>query len=180
MLLVRGSDIKAFQPCTVRDFMNYLIYIEHSAENLQFLLWYRSYLERFPKANTADLDLAPEWTQEMQDDAFAQLQQEHRAGMKRDPAHVAALFKGTDFDKNSKKNSSAGGFPSSFGDDTGGDPFATPPQTAWSSGDVSTPGSTTFTYRKEASDAFAAHDIKAPCQLIPFPATSKLKEKEFH
>ncbi|KAK6437152.1 hypothetical protein LTR95_006647, partial [Oleoguttula sp. CCFEE 5521] len=30
-------------PCTTRDFMNYLKYIEYSAENLQFFLWYRDY-----------------------------------------------------------------------------------------------------------------------------------------
>merc|ERR1712169_125664 len=36
-------------PMTVRDFMNYLIYIEHSAENLQFFLWYRDSAKGFDR-----------------------------------------------------------------------------------------------------------------------------------
>lgn len=145
--------------------MNYLIYIEHSAENLQFFLWYRSYVERFSSANTADLALAPEWTQEMQIETFTELQQERRGAMKRDPANVAAMFKGTDFDK---KRNGGNDSPSSFGADTagGGDPFATPPRTPWGNDSKSTLGSNAFTYRKEASEVFTAHDIKAPCKSM--------------
>jgi len=51
------------QPCTVRDFINYLIHVERSAENLQFYLWYKDYSERFAILPYSDLVLSPEWTE---------------------------------------------------------------------------------------------------------------------
>lgn len=98
----RGTKYVAdipWQPCTIRDFMNYLIYIEYSAENLQFFLWYKSFVSRFYSATTSDLGLAPEWTKEMEEETFAKLMTDARDKMKRDPAHVAAVFVGTDFEK---------------------------------------------------------------------------------
>ena len=44
--------------------MNYLVYIEHSAENLQFFLWYRDYLKRFDELPPNERALAPEWSAE--------------------------------------------------------------------------------------------------------------------
>lgn len=41
--------------------MNYLIYIERSAENLQFYLWFRSYSKRFATLPRSDATLSPEW-----------------------------------------------------------------------------------------------------------------------
>jgi hypothetical protein len=35
------------KPCTLVDFMDYLVYIAFDAENLQFFLWYRDYVKRF-------------------------------------------------------------------------------------------------------------------------------------
>ena|ERR1700761_7883101 len=35
------------KPCTLADFMDYLVYIAFDAENLQFFLWYRDYVKRF-------------------------------------------------------------------------------------------------------------------------------------
>lgn len=35
------------QPCSLNDFMDYLVYVEHNAENLQFYLWYKDYCSRF-------------------------------------------------------------------------------------------------------------------------------------
>ncbi|KAM0133159.1 hypothetical protein ACHAP3_006088 [Botrytis cinerea] len=37
-------------PMTVREFMNYLEFIEHAPENLQFFLWFRDYTSRFEKS----------------------------------------------------------------------------------------------------------------------------------
>lgn len=37
-LLVLTFALTLWQPMTVRDFMNYLVYVEHAAENLQFFL----------------------------------------------------------------------------------------------------------------------------------------------
>lgn len=157
--------------------MNYLIYIEHSAENLQFFLWYRSYVSRFEGADTIDLVLAPEWTQEMQNEAFAKLQKEHRDGLKRDPPSVAALFKGTDFEK--KGNVGTPGIldrPSPIFSETGSNPFSTPPRTPHD-GDGGSfglgGGSDERNYRSQASEAFAAAGIKAPCESpSPYKTTS--------
>lgn len=43
--------------------MNYLIYVERSAENLQFYLWHKDYSERFAILPYSDLVLSPEWTE---------------------------------------------------------------------------------------------------------------------
>ena len=81
---------------TVRDFMNYLIYIEHSAENLQFFLWYKDYVKRFGNADTTDLHLSPEWTQAMEDEVVTRLRKDNAEKMRPEPAAAAELFKGTD------------------------------------------------------------------------------------
>ncbi|KAF8540228.1 hypothetical protein BDD12DRAFT_43044 [Trichophaea hybrida] len=49
-------------PLTCRDFMNYLLYVEHCAENLQFYLWYRDYVERFEKLPELERNLSPEYS----------------------------------------------------------------------------------------------------------------------
>ncbi|EEQ91673.2 hypothetical protein RJZ56_001076 [Blastomyces dermatitidis] len=48
-------------PCTLRDFMNYLKYVERNAENLQFFLWYRDYSRRFALIADNQRQLSPEW-----------------------------------------------------------------------------------------------------------------------
>lgn len=42
--------------------MNYLKYIEHAAENLQFFLWLKDYTLRFKQLDPSQLALAKEWT----------------------------------------------------------------------------------------------------------------------
>jgi len=54
-------------PVTVRDMMNYLKYIEHAAENLQFYLWYRDYSARWQKLPESEKALTPEWTRSQLD-----------------------------------------------------------------------------------------------------------------
>jgi hypothetical protein len=39
--------------------MDYLVYIEHSAENLQFYLWYRDYVRRWNSLPTSQRALSP-------------------------------------------------------------------------------------------------------------------------
>lgn len=41
--------------------MDYLVYIEHNAENLQFFLWYRDYERRFNALPEMERALSPEW-----------------------------------------------------------------------------------------------------------------------
>ncbi|THZ30720.1 hypothetical protein D6C89_01320 [Aureobasidium pullulans] len=79
-------------PCTTRDFMNYLRYVEHSAENLQFYLWYRSYVERFDKLPASEQALSPEWSAAQMDTEITQ-----PARRKKTPAAIATVLRGTDF-----------------------------------------------------------------------------------
>lgn len=44
--------------------MNYLKYIEHDAENLQFFLWFRNYKTRFANLPDSEKSLSPEWANE--------------------------------------------------------------------------------------------------------------------
>ncbi|CUS06920.1 unnamed protein product [Tuber aestivum] len=46
-------------PITCRDFMSYLLYVEHAAENLQFYLWLRDYTERFNALSENEKALSP-------------------------------------------------------------------------------------------------------------------------
>lgn len=39
--------------------MDYLVYIEHNAENLQFLIWYKNYSKRFEELTPAEKALCP-------------------------------------------------------------------------------------------------------------------------
>lgn len=46
--------------------MRYCLFVEHSAENLQFYLWLRDYTIRFHETPKPERDLSPEWTAEDQ------------------------------------------------------------------------------------------------------------------
>jgi len=83
------------QPCTVRDFMNYLRYIEHSAENLQFFLWYRDYCTRWEKLPESEKALAPFWTAEQAEGEVAG--NAFQARSKRTNPELAAVLNDTDF-----------------------------------------------------------------------------------
>ncbi|KAI1499993.1 hypothetical protein F5X99DRAFT_430067 [Biscogniauxia marginata] len=145
-------------PCTIRDFMNYLIYIEHSAENLQFFIWYRDYVKRFNEATATDIALALEWTRAMEEETVARIQKD--AADKRKKDHPAAsIFKGTDFEKGLdvivEKQ----------------DPFSTPPRTPPEGVAASImSGSQATTYKTQAHDTFSAAGAKQPFTIQPFRA----------
>ncbi|KAI1323939.1 hypothetical protein F5Y16DRAFT_382347 [Xylariaceae sp. FL0255] len=145
-------------PCTIRDFMNYLIYIEHSAENLQFFLWYRDYIKRFAEAPMSETQLAPEWTQAMQDETIAKIQRDNIDKTKREAPIAAEMFKGTDFEK-AHEISVEG---------RGGDPFSTPPRS--SAGDDASLSSQSHaaTYQSHAQDTFISAGAKLPFTIQPF------------
>ena len=107
------------QPCTTRDFMNYLIYIEHAAENLQFYLWYRDYQKRFMNLPDKEKGLSPFWTREKADTEANQTVQKQQVSVE-----TAAVFKGTDF---------APGITSVH--EIKRNPFGTPPATPAADGD---------------------------------------------
>ncbi|KAI0445811.1 hypothetical protein F4803DRAFT_547852 [Xylaria telfairii] len=146
-------------PCTLRDFMNYLIYIEHSAENLQFFLWYRDYVKRFNEAPVSETVLAPEWTLKMEEDAMAKIQKDAADKAKKESPTAREMFKGTDFEKT----------PEVLVVESRGDPFSTPPRS--SGGDsISLSGSQATTYIGQAGDAFSAAGAKRPFTIQPFRA----------
>lgn len=74
--------------------MNYLKYIEHAAENLQFFLWFRDYSARWQNLPASEKALAPEWTR-TQAEAEAAGNISNRP--KRVNPQVAAVLKDTDF-----------------------------------------------------------------------------------
>ncbi|KAF5667955.1 hypothetical protein FHETE_5495 [Fusarium heterosporum] len=153
-------------PMTVRDFMSYLIYVEHAAENLQFYLWFQDYEKRFNTNPTTDVKLAPEWTKIMQDEAVMKIRKEQAEKRRKEP-EASAMFKGTDFDKK------ASGQDRSMSNAL--DPFATPPQS--SKGDrasMSTTGasftmtSNATSHQSQASDAFQGAGVQQPFTIQPF------------
>lgn len=148
---------------TIRDFMNYLIYIEHSAENLQFFLWFRDYQQRFEDAQTRDISLAPEWTQAMEDDAVAKVRKLNAEKLRPDPK-AAEIFKGTDFEKQGKE------LP--MQDLHSPNPFNTPPRTPYSAADVDSmyapsnaaSSASPSTCHTQATNAFASVGVRQPCK----------------
>ncbi|KAI1766768.1 hypothetical protein GGR53DRAFT_518851 [Hypoxylon sp. FL1150] len=148
-------------PCTIRDFMNYLLYVEHAAENLQFLLWYRDYIRRFNRADTLYTDLSPRWTQAMEDETAAKIQRDAIDRLRREPQTAITIPKGTDFEKEvadvvavENKN-----------------PFSTPPRTP-SVNDASScrSGSQVSGYRTHIQDVFSAAGTTQPFTVQPFRA----------
>jgi hypothetical protein len=60
--------LKATQPCTLQDFMDYLVYVAHDAETLQFYLWLQDYTKRFNALKSLERGLSPEWKAEEADE----------------------------------------------------------------------------------------------------------------
>jgi hypothetical protein len=153
--------------------MNYMTYIEHSAENLKFFLWLREYGRRFEQISATDKALAPEWTSTQHETVLAAIPVQSRVHRKNKIADE--MFKGTDFEESKQQV-----FESV-------DPFGTPPHTPgdmdahrnseqpWNraqsvmTGSVGTsafPGSTTESHRVAAGEAFEAAGLKAPCEYL--------------
>lgn len=143
--------------------MNYLIYIEHAAENLQFFLWFRSYTKRFDELPPSERVLAPLWTQE-QAEADAQAPS---APKQKVSVEAAAVFKGTNFAP-----------PVASVVEVKPNPFNTPPRTpngdrasvvpsehAWSDYGSTLHSSTNKSFQSKAAGAFEGADLKwQPCQ----------------
>ena len=92
--------------------MNYLKYIEHAAENLQFFLWFQDYSARWESLPASEKALAPEWTPTQA--AIDATTGQGRA--KRMDPKVAAVLKNIDFADASSRGSEKN------------DPFGTPSQ----------------------------------------------------
>ena len=92
--------------------MNYLIYIEHAAENLQFWLWHRDYTKRFHELSPNERNLAPEWITEQAEAEALASQSVGNVVHKNISPEAAAVFRGSDFAPRGA-----------------GNPFNTPPRT---------------------------------------------------
>jgi hypothetical protein len=93
--------------------MNFLKYIELSAENLQFYLWYRDYSKRFSELPASERALSPEWTGDKN-------VPEPKTAPKTVNADAAAILANSDFANDPKAEESEKG---------GSNPFFTPPRT---------------------------------------------------
>lgn len=142
---------------SVRDFMNYLLFVEYSAENLQFYLWHRDYVQRFAQAPRSDLALAPQWTRAMEEETVSRLQREAAEDKRRVCTGAAEMFKGTDFDKKRPIETV-----------TEIDPFSPRATTSYSNKEsiyaLSSMASNTSTLRSPTSEAFASVGAKTPCK----------------
>ena len=152
--------------------MNYLVYIEHSAENLQFYLWYRDYLRRFNELPPNERALAPEWSAE-QAELDAQAVQGTPGPKQQVSAETAAVFKGTDFAP-----------PIASVVEVKGNPFNTPPRTpngeksresvapserAWSENGSTLFSNTDRSFQTKTAGAFQGADLKwQPCECSSF------------
>jgi hypothetical protein len=159
------------QPCTARDFMDYLKYVEIAAENLQFFLWYKDYCKRFDQLDGAEKALAPEWTAAQADaETTAAQSQATNQGKQHE---VLAVLKGTMFAPDAKNPR---------GGESAGDPFATPPRAdsqsdlggtglsaIWEVSSVEiTPGQSED-YAKSAAGAFDKANLNwQPCKLLSY------------
>ncbi|KAI9674597.1 MAG: hypothetical protein M1829_003679 [Trizodia sp. TS-e1964] len=157
-------------PCTTRDFMNYLIYIERAAENLQFFLWYRDYSKRFAALPETERKLSPEWSlAEAEAEAAQANAQTQATGKSKISPETAEVFKGTDFATPSKI----------IGAGEPANPFSTPPQTSHEKSDASpwggsNDGASSVQTRgksiaQKAAGAFEGADLKwQPFTIQPF------------
>ncbi|XP_014560279.1 hypothetical protein COCVIDRAFT_12951 [Bipolaris victoriae FI3] len=154
-------------PCTIRDFMNFLKYIELSAENLQFFLWYRDYVKRFNALPESERVLSPEWTGETNN------ANDPKPGPRFYSNEAATILKGTDFATEGRRAES---------DKAASDPFHTPPRTP-SSFDQAAAGSLDFdgdsrsgfkiNHAQRAAGAFDNAGLKwKPRSTRSFPAVS--------
>lgn len=144
--------------------MDFLVYIEHDAENLQFYLWYRDYVKRWSELPEREQALAPLWTSEQAQQARNEAMTEKSKKVNNPVA--AQVFKGTDFDSKPRKNPN---------------PFNTPPRTpsneprdsmapstiGWSE-ECSTLGSALTHHQKTTANAFEEVGAQQPFTIQPY------------
>jgi hypothetical protein len=152
--------------------MNFLLYIENSAENLQFYLWFRDYIKRFEQLPEAEKKLSPEWVPEqpkakiIHSKATSDVSMSPEDKRKAD-AEVAAAIKGTDFDNKVKLTVT----------EIGHNPFNTPPRTpvgdresvnpsthGWNEDSSTLMSSTAISHARTAANAFETAQTLQPCK----------------
>lgn len=144
--------------------MNFLKYIELSAENLQFYLWFRDYSKRFEDLPASEKALSPLWVGEKPAAPDAKVS-------KAINADAAAILSNSDFASDPKIDESEKG---------GSNPFFTPPRTP-NSGNDRVDGAKSFDsyddslatgkvdHSKRASGAFESAGLKwKPLTVQPY------------
>lgn len=154
--------------------MNYLIYIEHSAENLQFFLWHQDYVKRFSALPASEQALSPEWTIEKAE-ADGNTAATNNAAAKTMSPETAAIFKDTDF---ARVRTTVKEFKPST------DPFYTPPRTPdgaqWDDYASTLKSSQKSDYVHKAAGAFEAADVKfQPCKFFSTPSMPNAAPNEY-
>lgn len=141
-----------FQPCTLRDFMDYMLHVEYSAENLKFYLWLNDYTERFNNLTESSKMLSPQYIY-VSSERNSPITMPLPAVPPKRQSFANEVFKGTVFDN---------------------DPFRTPrssdladrPPAFWSGTRI--PGrkspSPTKPHRTLAISAFAETGMRPPCK----------------
>lgn len=142
--------------------MNYLKYIEHSAENLQFYLWFRDYTARWDALPQSEKVLSPEWTRDQAEAEFAANAPSRPKKMNHE---VAAALKGSDFADAPKTTVSER------------DPFGTPSKSSHEDrSDYGSSHAHTFgasTHESVADQAFQDAGLKwKPCKSTAIVAVS--------
>lgn len=157
--------------------MNFLLYVESSAENLQFYLWFRDYVKKFDQLPENEKKLSPPWISERPKPKVAPAKSTADPDMTAEERQTArqevqAAIKGTDFDSKVKVTVTEGGY----------NPFNTPPRTPVGDADSLAPStlgwnedSSTLkshagtSYTKRSADAFETAKTFQPCQYLAFP-----------
>jgi len=152
--------------------MNFLLYIENSAENLQFYLWFRDYVQRFDQLPEDEKKLCPEWLHEQPKAKVTHLKAASDVDMspedrRKADTEVAEAIKGTDFDTKVKLTVTQ----------IGHNPFNTPPRTpvgdrvsiapsttGWNEDSSTFRSSSATTYAKKAANAFETAQTLQPCK----------------
>lgn len=158
--------------------MDFLQYIEHDAENLQFYLWYRDYVKRFFALPEHEQRLSPEWTAEQAQAEKHATEKEKKP--KKMPEEAAAVLKGTEFDTQPKITAEGGG-PNPFntpprtpnngsnaGSNNGHDRESVAPSTNDWSDNASTVKSGGLDHTKKTAQAFEEVDAMQPFTVQPY------------
>ncbi|QSZ36583.1 hypothetical protein DSL72_006463 [Monilinia vaccinii-corymbosi] len=141
-------------PITVREFMNYLEYIERAPENLQFFLWFRDYTRRFEKSKPSNPFSTPPATAKSESKTFDSREYQNDSAVR--------FHDGAEDDRSIDKTKSIMNFPPQI---------IAPWETDFDNEGgflVEVPSSAQDSYRVIAKKTFDHVDIKIPDTNLPY------------
>ncbi|TGZ82464.1 hypothetical protein EX30DRAFT_370557 [Ascodesmis nigricans] len=146
-------------PMTSRDFMKYLLYVEHGAENLQFFLWYRNYVERFNELPQTEKSLSPPYVPPPDNE----ISRPSTAKLKSDGLSKE-LFDAPPLPSHNLHHL----VPMASMQSMKSDPFSDPPSNPSISPFDIPMGDAVIDHKKVTADAFAAAAVPQPFTIQPF------------